>query len=90
MHTIKLREDGVEIDRRIFRIGDILRATNKKGKIIHEGVVRFRKYSDGEGYADDYHLGFIVEDPECPAVRYTLIDFVESGWKIEKVGKYEE
>jgi len=90
MHIIKLREDGVEIDGKVYKVGDILRATNEKGKIVHEGVVRFKKYSDGEGYADYYHLGFIVEDPECPAVRYTLIDFVEEEWKIEKIGEYKE
>ena len=90
MHAIKLRKDGVEIDGRVYKIGDVLRATNEKGKIIHEGVVRFKKYDDGEGYADYCHLGFVVEDPGCSVVRYTLIDLVESGWKIEKVGKYEE
>jgi len=40
MYTIKLRRDGVEIDGKVYKIGDVLRATNEKGEIVHEGVVR--------------------------------------------------
>jgi len=90
MHIIKLRRDGVEIDGKVYKIGDVLRAKNDDGRIAYRGVVRFKRYSDGEGYADNYHLGFVVEDPDCPYSRYTLIDFIDEGWKIEKVGEYEE
>ena len=33
MHAIKLRKDGVEIDGRVYKIGDVLRATNEKEKL---------------------------------------------------------
>ena len=80
MHAIKLRKDGVEIDGKTYKIGDVLQITNSDGKTF-EGEVRFGEY-------DGYHLGFTVEDPKYPLTRFTLIDLLDreedEGWKIEK------
>ena len=36
-----------------------------------------------EGYIDDQHLGFVVEDIDIPHMRrYTLIDLINTGWNL--------
>ena len=84
MKKIRLIENGVKIDEQVFKIGDLVKAVDKDGKVQFEGKVKFGIYSDGEGYADCYHLGFFVADPLYPLHRYTLIDLVDK-WRIVKL-----
>ncbi|MHC1635421.1 MAG: hypothetical protein ACXQTS_02195 [Candidatus Methanospirareceae archaeon] len=93
MSKIRLIENGVKIDGQVFKIGDLVKAVDKGGRVQFEGRVEFGIYADGEGYADYYHLGFFVEDPLYPLCRYTLIDLVDKGWEIKidsQGGKNEE
>ncbi|MHC1635742.1 MAG: hypothetical protein ACXQTS_03840 [Candidatus Methanospirareceae archaeon] len=84
MRKIRLLKNGVKIDGQVFKIGDLVKAVDKDGEVQFEGEVKFGMYSDGEGYADYYHLGFFVADPLFPLHRYTLIDLVDK-WKIVKL-----
>ena len=80
MKKIRLIENGVKIDEQVFKIGDLVKAVDKDGRVQFEGEVKFGIYSDGEGYLDNCHLGFYVENIEFPLVRRTLIDLVD-GWR---------
>ena len=80
MRNIRLIENGVKIGEQVFKIGDLVKAVNKDGKVQFERKVEFGMYSDGEGYLDNCHLGFYVENTEFPLERRTLIDLVD-GWR---------
>ena len=84
MEEIELVENGVRIGQEIYRIGESLKAIDGSGNICAEGKIEFKKYLDGEGYYDIFHLGFLVVGSE----EYTLIDFLEkakwNGWRIIK------
>jgi len=80
VRNIRLIKDGVKIDEQVFKIGDLVKAVDKDGKVRFEGRVKFGMYSDGEGYLDNCHLGFYVENTEFPLKRQTLIDLVD-GWR---------
>ena len=84
MKKIRLIENGVKIDGQVFKIGDLVKAVDKDGKVQFVGEVKFGIYSDGEGYLDNCHLGFYVENTEFPLVRRTLIDLVD-GWKGQRI-----
>ena len=49
-----------------------------------EGRIEFKKYSDEEGYYDNFHLGFVVTGN----IEKTLVDFLDearlNGWKVIK------
>ena len=84
MEEIELVENGVRIGQEIYRVGESLKAIDKSGKVCREGKIEFKKYLDGEGCFDIFHLGFLVVGAE----EYTLIDFLEdaklNSWKVEK------
>ena len=84
MEEIELVENGVRIGQEIYGIGETLKAIDKSGKIRREGKIEFKKYLDGEGCFDVFHLGFLVKGAE----EYTLFDFLEdaksNGWKVVK------
>jgi len=83
MRNIRLIENGVKIDEQVFKIGDLVKAVDKNGKIQFEGRVEFGIYLDGEGCYDNNHLGFFVKHIDFPEDRYTLIDLVNAGWKVK-------
>jgi len=70
--------------------GDIIVLT-KNGEEVERGVIKFCVYSDGEGFYDYYHIGFIVKwndlDQYFPR---TLADAISAArdagieWKIIK------
>ena len=84
MVEIELVKNGVRIGQEIYRIGEFLKAIDRSGNICAEGKIEFKKYLDGEGYHDIFHLGFLVVGSE----EYTLIDFLEkakwNSWKVVK------
>ena len=84
MEEIELVKDGVRIGQEIYKVGEIIKAIDKSGKLCYKGKIEFNKYLDGEGYFDNFHLGFKV----VGAKEYTLIDFLEdaksNGWKVIK------
>ncbi|MCD6125290.1 hypothetical protein J7J62_09000 [bacterium] len=80
MYRIELVKNGVKINGKPYQIGDYIKATDK-GKIKFVGKIKFGVYLDSEGYVDDQHIGFIVEDIDNP-IRYTLIDLINTGWKL--------
>jgi len=83
MYELKLINDGVRVNGKDYKVGHYIKAVNDKGKIKFVGRIQFRAYLDGEGYIDDQHLGFVVEDIDIPHMRrYTLIDLVNTGWKL--------
>jgi len=84
MEEIELVENGVRIGQEIYRVGETIKAIDESGKACREGKIEFKKYLDGEGCFDIFHLGFLV----VGAKEYTLIDFLEdaklNGWKLIK------
>ena len=84
---IELVKDGVRIGAETYRIGELIKAVDKYGNVEFKGKIEFGKYLDGEGYADVFHIGFIVTG----SWEQTLIDFLDDakskGWKIIKEEK---
>jgi len=84
MEETELVKDGVRIGQDIYRVGETIKAIDKSGKVCREGKIEFKKYLDGEGCFDTFHLGFLVVGTE----EYTLIDFLEdaklNSWKVVK------
>jgi len=84
MEEIELVENGVRIEQEIYRVGETIKAIDKSGKVCRKGKIEFKKYLDGEGCFDTFHLGFLVVGTE----EYTLIDFLEdaklNNWKVVK------
>jgi len=89
----ELIDNGIRINDREYRIGDVL-IVRERGRVIGVGIVNFEIYKDGESYIDDYHAGFTVkwwtERPESYFSLRTLPDLInvagEEGWDIEKKG----
>jgi len=81
---IELIKNGVRSGTETYRVGEVLKALDKYRNVQLEGKIEFKKYSDGEGYYDKFHLGFIVTGN----IEKTLIDFLDearlNGWKIVK------
>ena len=48
MRKIRLLKNGIKIDGQAFKIGDLVKAVDKDGKVQFEGEVEFGVYSDGE------------------------------------------
>ena len=86
---IELIGSGVRIGTETYRVGEVLKARDKYGNVQLEGKIEFKKYSDGEGYYDIFHLGFVVTGN----IEKTLIDFLDearlNGWKIIKERREE-
>jgi len=84
MEEIELVENGVRIGQDIYRVRETIKAVDKSGKVCREGKIEFKKYLDGEGCFDTFHLGFLVVGTE----ECTLIDFLEdakmNSWKVVK------
>ncbi len=84
MEEIELVKDGVRIGQETYRVGETIKAIDKRGKVCRKGKIEFKKYLDREGCFDVFHLGFLVVEAE----EYTLIDFLEdaksNGWKVVK------
>jgi len=83
VREIRLVENGVEIDKKIFKVGEVIKAIDTDGTIQFEGKVEFGIYSDEE-HINDFHLGFLVGDIEYSHFRTTLIDLLNSRWQIIK------
>jgi len=82
MHAIKLIKNGVKIGQQEYHIGDILTAKDENGEIQYKGRIAFEMYF-GDGLQARFHLGFVVENSEDPYTKYTLLDLLETGWKID-------
>ena len=82
MEEIELVKNGVRIGQKIYRVGENIKAIDGSGKVCREGKIEFKKYLDGEGCFDIFHLGFLVVGAE----ERTLIDFLGdaklNGWKV--------
>ena len=85
---------GIKIGTEVYHVGDTVQAKDKAGRTVFEGKIEFKKYSDGEGYYDEYHLGFVVSGNLYRGYRateeeFTLPDFLrmaqENKWKIDLV-----
>ena len=78
---INIKNISVIIDDKEIHDGDTIVFIHN-GKIKRQGTVRFGIYSDGEGFYDEWHLGFYVEWKDD--VRWTLADAIaiaqEKGW----------
>jgi len=86
---------GIKIGTEIYHVGDIVRVKDKSGGIVFEGKIEFKKYLDGEGCYDDYHLGFVVSGNLYRGYRgyhateetFTLLDLLSMArrnkWEVE-------
>ena len=82
--NIELIKNGVRIGTETYKIGDKIRVVDSTGEVQINGTVTFKKYMDGEGYYDLYHLGFLVESDEIRMTLPDVLDMRRRGWRIIK------
>ncbi|MHC1636537.1 MAG: hypothetical protein QIT36_gp062 [Methanophagales virus GBV301] len=76
---VELVKDGVRIDSQEYHIGDVLVAQDGSGQIKYKGTLKFGAYLHW-----GYHVGFTVDNNEDPYTSYSLMELLETGWKIVK------
>ena len=71
----------MKIGQQEYHIGDVLTAKDENGEIQYKGRITFGIYF-GDGLQARFHLGFVVKNSEDSYTEYTLLDLLETGWKI--------
>jgi len=94
---VKVNGDILSIGKYHVPIGKDIKVIDKNGKVVLKGKVNLTVYEDGEGYADFYHCGFMVEIESTSIydtcfgsrIRITLADLIldayNQNWKIKEV-----